>query len=270
MPERGFDTSFWTDPFVRRLSPHAKLLFTYLWTNDHCNQAGAYEIDLETMAFETKLPEAELSALITDLSPKVEWFHEQDIIWVKNFLVHQAKSPKFLIAAAKCLKKLNNNGISAAVVAYNAERHSISIPYQYHIDSVPILPVSTTTTVSVSKSKSNSSSGKEIGVVKGEGEVGVVSRLYEENISQLTPIISEKLKDIVESYPAGWFQEALKEALGAGVRKLSYIEAILGRWQREGIKSSRKGTAPTPGEYGNAVCMTQEDVNRVKKIRQER
>ncbi|AOV98874.1 hypothetical protein [Dehalococcoides mccartyi] len=52
MAERGFQTELWTDPFIQGLSPEAKLLFIYLWTNKHCNQAGLYEISLKTMAFD--------------------------------------------------------------------------------------------------------------------------------------------------------------------------------------------------------------------------
>jgi len=167
MPERGFDSGFWTDPFVRKLCPNGKLLFSYLWTNDHCNQAGVYQIDLETIAFETKLSGDALPELLRGLSPKVEWFPELDIIWVKNFVRRQAKSPKFLIAAAKCLKILNNNGIAKEVVAYNLQHHSISIPYAYTTDSVSIPPVS----VSVSRSVSVSGSEEE-GEVKERGKPG--------------------------------------------------------------------------------------------------
>jgi len=165
MTERGFDTGYWTDPFVKKLSPYGKLLFSYLWTNDHCNQAGIYELDLETIAFETKLPEVELPDLLRSLKPKVEWFPDLEIVWVRNFIARQAKSPKFLIAVANCLKRLNNNGISQEVVAYNLKHHRVSIPYSYTTDIVSIH----STSASISNSKSKSDKGKE--VVKGKGEV---------------------------------------------------------------------------------------------------
>ncbi|GAH70911.1 unnamed protein product, partial [marine sediment metagenome] len=40
---------------------------------------------------------------------------------------------------------------------------------------------------------------------------------------------------------SGWFEEALKEAVGLEHRNLKYIEAILERWKVEGFKSQRKG-----------------------------
>jgi DnaD/phage-associated family protein len=103
MPERGFSTSFWTDPFVVKLPQEAKTLFTYLFTNDHCNQAGLYEIALETIASETKIPEDALPGLLSLLEPKVKWYPEQSLVWIKNFLRRQAKSPKFIVSALKAL-----------------------------------------------------------------------------------------------------------------------------------------------------------------------
>ncbi len=73
------------------------------------------------------------------------------------------------------------------------------------------------------------------------GELGVISKLYEENIGVLTPVAAERLKDIAERYPPGWFGEALNDAVARGARNLKYIEAILERWKVEGFKAPRKG-----------------------------
>jgi len=67
-----------------------------------------------------------------------------------------------------------------------------------------------------------------------------IAKLYEDNISRLTSVIGERLKDIADKYPAGWFEEALKEALGLEHRNLKYIEAILERWKVEGFKAPKK------------------------------
>lgn len=67
-----------------------------------------------------------------------------------------------------------------------------------------------------------------------------ISHLYEDNIGRLTPLIAERLKDIVGEYPSGWFEEALKEAVELEHRNLKYIEKILERWQTEGFKAPRK------------------------------
>jgi hypothetical protein len=161
MPERGFDTGFWTEDFVMGLTHPAKLLFHYVGSNDHCNQAGVYHIAPRTISFETGLPESDLASLFNTLSPEVRWLPAENIVWVKNFIAHQAKSPKFLIAAAKCLKKIRNNGLVAEVLEYNRTYHTLSIPYEDSTDSISIPPVS------VSVSDTVTGEGNE---VQGQGK----------------------------------------------------------------------------------------------------
>jgi len=237
MPERGFDTSFWTDAFVVKLPFEAKALYIYLWTNAHCNQAGLYEIALETIASETKLSEGSLPELLSLLEPKVKWFDDQSIVWVKNFIKLQSKSPKFLIAVAKSLSTIHNNGIISGLLEYNLERYSIYIPYPYSMDTVAI--------PSSAAASASAISNKDKGVVKGEKELAIISVLYEENIGAITPVVAERLKDDSDKYPASWFGEALKEAVSSGHRNLKYIEAILERWSVEGFKASRRGSKVT-------------------------
>jgi len=68
-----------------------------------------------------------------------------------------------------------------------------------------------------------------------------IPQVYEQNIGALTPMIADKLIMLEDEFPVGWFTEAAKEAVGAGVRNLNYIQAILDRYKREGFKSPRKG-----------------------------
>lgn len=162
MPERGFDTAFWTDPFVLKLPLEGKTLYSYLWTNSHCNQAGLYEIALEMISFETGLHIESLPELFSLLEPKVVWFKDVDLVWVKNFIKRQSKSPKFLQAAAKCLTMISNNGAVQSLLKYNAERYRISIPYQYYMDKL-----SMGSDLIWSDLNSSSLSGDD-GVVKGK------------------------------------------------------------------------------------------------------
>ena len=410
MPERGFPTSFWTEPAVRKLPPLAKLLLTYLGTNDHCNQAGLYQLDVETMAFETNIPCDELPALLKSLSSKIAWYPDLDIIWVRDFLSKQTKSSKFVVAAIKSLNSLSiPDDIRAEFYLLNQEllrgvapSHHISLtkrecvairdnficqycgkdiqdsenyemdhvlpiirggkdnylnlvascrscnqkkfdrtpaeagfkepdPSPYHgaqaiyclknngavrqkwlevfpsrqlvvhriiggdglllnnieqsqstlnnigpTVAVDPLVCSTTASVSDSDSASKSVSVKEKGGSRGEEELAVISKLYEENIGQLTPIIAERLKFDADTYPAGWFREALEEALGAGVRKLKYIGAILERWQREGKKSPKKTATSAredpdkyvKGQYGHTVCRTSGELDKRREAKE--
>ena len=80
-----------------------------------------------------------------------------------------------------------------------------------------------------------------------------ISKLYEENIGMLTPVLGERLKDIAQKYPAGWFEEALKEAVKLEHRNLKYIEAILERWKVEGFKAPKTTGGRHNGQSGKGV-----------------
>ena len=74
-----------------------------------------------------------------------------------------------------------------------------------------------------------------------------VFQVYERNIQMLTPVVSDKLRDAVKTYPEQWIFDAITEAAELGKRSWRYIEAILERWQSEG-KSSGKQKPKKPEE----------------------
>lgn len=166
MPERGFATETWdSDEWFQELSERQRYLFIYLWTNNHCNQACLYHITLSTISFATKIPKEELPEHLNSLAPKVKWWPEENLIWVKNFIKRQSKSSKFLAAVAKSLTSIRNSSAVEELLDYNRRRYSISIPYQYYMDKISIL-----TRVTVPDSNSGSVSEEERGVVKGGEE----------------------------------------------------------------------------------------------------
>jgi DNA replication protein len=75
-------------------------------------------------------------------------------------------------------------------------------------------------------------------------EKSTIYQLYEENIGPLTPLIADKLRDAEDSYPQQWIEEAFKIAVENNVRRWSYINAILSRWQEEG-RDERKDRRDT-------------------------
>ncbi len=61
-----------------------------------------------------------------------------------------------------------------------------------------------------------------------------IFQLYESNISVLTPMIAETLKEAEDTYPLHWIKDAIQIAVERNKRSWRYIEAILKRWQLEG------------------------------------
>lgn len=277
MPERGFATGYWTNPFVQVTPKDGKLLYLYLWTNDHCNPAGLYEITPATISFETGIPLGDIPKLFEALKPKVVWYPDSNLVWVKNFIKRQSKSPKFLAAAAKSLISINHNGAIEELLGYNLERYSVSIPYQYYIDRVSIL-------TRESASVSESVSVKKIGVVKGEekkngeeirpseseteeslseGDRGVISAWRSvkgfsmpiEEAAELVARLRTEFADVVDilAESKAWAARKLSEPLKASSRPSSQIwnwmrkaqEFARERGNSEQVKSHRvKGSRP--------------------------
>lgn len=87
-----------------------------------------------------------------------------------------------------------------------------------------------------------------------------IFRLYEEHIGPLTPMMADMLREAEQTYPAHWIEEAIRLAVENNVRRWSYVEAILNRWQKEG-RDERKDRGDTEkdrrryieGEYADFV-----------------
>jgi DnaD/phage-associated family protein len=73
-----------------------------------------------------------------------------------------------------------------------------------------------------------------------------VFSLYEQNISALTPMISEELRDMAETYPSAWIEDAIRVAVKNNVRRLKYIQAVLERMRTEGRNDQETRDASEP------------------------
>lgn len=83
------DEGIWTDPWMQSLSAIPKLLFFYLWTNDHRNLACLYQISVKTMIDESGLNENEIRDSLAKLDPKVRYDWDNHICWVRSFVKRQ-------------------------------------------------------------------------------------------------------------------------------------------------------------------------------------
>lgn len=85
--------------------------------------------------------------------------------------------------------------------------------------------------------------------------VGMV-KIYEDEIGILTPNLLEELKDILNTYPEGWFEKAVKEAVTQNARKLSYIKKVLENWHKDGINGGthrRDNRQSTPKSLKDSI-----------------
>jgi hypothetical protein len=144
MPIADFDTGFWTIPWIRKLDVNTKLVYIYLWTNNHKSLAGIYPIDLETIAFETGLAVPEVKNSLARLAPRVHYDFDKEIVFVVNhvkrqFLKRGNISPKVVIGIEKALISLpkGHHFISDFLSEYHG---FLDIGYPYPFDTVSGYP----------------------------------------------------------------------------------------------------------------------------------
>lgn len=86
-----------------------------------------------------------------------------------------------------------------------------------------------------------------------------IYQIFEQEIGELTPGLSQILSDAEEQYTAPWVKEAIKIAVLNNKRSWSYIAAVLRKCKEEGHppSESKKGNAVakdyTGGRYGHVV-----------------
>lgn len=90
--QRYLNTKFWDDRYIRKLSPEAKLLFLYLLTNPLTNIAGIYEIEIERIEFDTKIPAVEILSLLKQFEKDGKIMYLDGWVAIKNFIRHQTTS----------------------------------------------------------------------------------------------------------------------------------------------------------------------------------
>ena len=92
---RMVDCATWDDPWFESLHPKGKLFFLYLLTNPRSTSCGAFEITPRKMAFETGLTVEDVEGFLKAWAPKVQWFPEHSIVFLKNFYRRQVHLPRF-------------------------------------------------------------------------------------------------------------------------------------------------------------------------------
>lgn len=81
--------SFWTDPYVEKLSPDYKLVFLYLLTNPLSNISGVFEIRLKRIAYETGYDIEVIENILKKFSQDNKIIQVKDWIILVNHLKHQ-------------------------------------------------------------------------------------------------------------------------------------------------------------------------------------
>ena len=149
---RTIKMDFWTDPFIEDLPPHFKLLYFYLISSPHTDNLGILEITKRRIVYETGIPQKDVEKALSFFQEAGKVVVDGNILWLVNFIKNQTTTSPMII---KSLKKLiDNTGssmIKKAIRGYyshifepdtvleeKTNPDTVSIPYTYPMDTIPI------------------------------------------------------------------------------------------------------------------------------------
>jgi len=122
---RIIHTKFWDDDTVSNLSPTAKYLFIYLFTNHRIGLTGAYEITNRVISFETGLTQSDIDKAKKELSELDRCRFHRNWVFVVNAQRHGGYfGEKLMPAVEKEFYKLPLD-----------IRDTLCIPYPYSSDT---------------------------------------------------------------------------------------------------------------------------------------
>jgi hypothetical protein len=135
---RLVDCDTWADCWFEGLAPTGTLFFLYLLTNPRSTSCGAFEVTPRKMAFETGLEQADIEGYLREWVPRVMWWPDLNIVWVRNFFRRQGnQNDKTRINAARIVAGLpipvqREIGKEYPELAPAEDRVSIPDPYPSH------------------------------------------------------------------------------------------------------------------------------------------
>ena len=103
------DNDIWVDPDFAALTPDAKLLYLWSFTNPSCNMSGLYKIGLPAFEFGTGLSRERVAAALSELQSAGEGFalYVDQLLWVRSRVKHlRSRSPQMAKAIANDLMKV--------------------------------------------------------------------------------------------------------------------------------------------------------------------
>lgn len=106
MSQRMINDTFWTDPYIEDLDPSEKLVYLYLLTNPICNIAGAYEIKMKRIAYETGFDKEMIDKILTRFMRDWKILRVDDWILIINFSKNQSYNPNVLKGMQRIIDEL--------------------------------------------------------------------------------------------------------------------------------------------------------------------
>jgi hypothetical protein len=117
--QRYINTKFWDDSYIVNLDPIEKLLFIYFLTNPLTTIAGAYEISVRRIGFDTGIDKDMVLKIIERFTKDNKIIYKDGWLFIINFVKHQAVNEKIQKGIESCLKDIPQYLIDTLSISYD-------------------------------------------------------------------------------------------------------------------------------------------------------
>lgn len=146
---RTISMSFWTDAkVVDDFTPEDRYFYLYLFTNPHTNLCGCYEISVRQISNEIGYSKSSVENLIErfkNVHEVILYSNETKEILLLNWSKYNwNKSEKFVTALTKEIASVKNSEFRHYLEQIASGKDTVSIGYQYGMDTTDSVTVSNT------------------------------------------------------------------------------------------------------------------------------
>lgn len=209
---RTIDCSIWSDPWFAELRTAPKLLFIYLFTNPRTTPAGTCEISARQIAFDTDIDPSEVGAALAQLSDKVAWWPDLNVVWIRNFYRRQAinsHAEKYRISAIRALATVPREVRDGVTIAYPElldPMDTLSIPYPMGTDTLTREEAKQSRTKQIQKQAATTSPAP------AKDKPPLAKSTYATTLNGALPKLVGLFQGIDSVFTAGWLEKELAAA----------------------------------------------------------
>lgn len=161
---RTVQMSFWTDTkIVDDFTPEDKYFYLYLFTNPHTNLCGSYEISKNQISIELGYTKEVVERLINrfkNIHCVIDYDENTKEIIIFNWYKYNwTKSDKLKIALLKEIKQVKNKDFKKYLMEKLNGIDTVSIPYQYGMDTTVTVTDTVTNTNTITNNKGEKNKG---------------------------------------------------------------------------------------------------------------
>jgi hypothetical protein len=214
---RQIHTRIWQDAWFLDLLPEEKLLFIYLFSNEHAALCGLYELPLKTMSFETGLRTDAITLALHRFQEAGKAFHEAPYVWVPNLRKYnESTSPKVAAKITSELADVPDCNLKRAYVGYYATG-AIVAAYAPDVAVAPPQPLSIPYPENLAKRDKNKNSNPPTDKERR-------SRIPAEYPS------SQAFRDIVHRWPVKSLQADMHAVVGSDPEAVELWRKVVRAW----------------------------------------